>query len=173
MKILIIGDSFATKYNGPYLGWAEMLEQQYIVTNLAQAGVGEYKILKQLQSVNVDVFDCVIISHTSPYRIHTLYHPLHTQGFHKNCDFIYEDIKGRLPDVENFFSKYFDLDYAENIYNLIRKEIDSLLEHTLVIDTEQLGLQKLFKQERGEVQHLTEKANIVFYDRLRQYIDES
>jgi len=171
LNILIIGDSFATKYNGPYLGWAEMLEQQHNVTNLAQAGIGEYKILKQIQSVTTaSDYDCVIVSHTSPYRIHTLYHPLHKDGFHKNCDFIYEDVKNRLPDVEKFFTEYFDLDYANYIYTLIRKEITSLLTGTKVIDTDELDLKTLFSTKRGDVQHLNEQGNIIFYNRLQEYL---
>jgi len=169
MNILIIGDSFATKYNGDYLGWADLLEQKHTVTNLAQAGVSEYKILKQLQSVTIKDFNYVIVSHTSPYRIHTAYHPLHTSGFHKDCDFIYEDVKGRLPDVEKFFTDYFDLDYANYVYKLIRKEITSLLTDARVIDTDQLDLKELFSTDRGEVQHLNEQANITFYNRLGKH----
>ena len=170
MKILIIGDSFATRYDGAYPGWAEMLEQKHTVTNLAQAGVSEYKILKQLQSVTVKDFDCVIVSHTSPNRMHTAYNPLHQSGLHKDCDFIYEDVKGRLPDVEKFFTEYFDLDYANYVYNLIHKEITSLLIDIRVIDIEQLGLKKLFETDRGEVQHLNKQANVTFYNRLGKHL---
>jgi hypothetical protein len=170
MNILIIGDSFATKYNGAYLGWADLLEQKHTVTNLAQAGVSEYKILKQLKSVTVKEFDYVIVSHTSPYRIHTAYNPLHTTGVHKDCDFIYEDVKGRLPDVEKFFTEYFDLDYANYVYNIIHKEITDLLTDAKVIDTAQLDLKNLFNTNRGDVQHLDEAANITFYNRLEKYL---
>tara|TARA_S200002703_G_scaffold53933_1_gene46595 strand:- start:5 stop:532 length:528 start_codon:yes stop_codon:yes gene_type:complete len=168
LNILIIGDSFATKYNGPYLGWAEILEQEHNVTNLAQAGVGEYKILKQLQSVTASDYDCVIVSHTSPYRIHTLYHPLHKEGLHKNCDFIYEDVRYRLPDVEKFFTEYFDLDYANYIYRCIYEDITLRLKDCVVIDTEELGIKKLFSMHRGNVQHLTQEGNIIFYKRIEE-----
>jgi len=171
MNILIIGDSFATKYNGAYLGWSEMLEKYHIVTNLAQAGISEYKILKQLQSATIKDFDCVIVSHTSPYRIHTAYNPLHTSGFHKDCDFIYEDVRNRLPDVEKFFTDYFDLDYANYIYELIRKEITSLLTGARVIDTDQLDLKKLFLTDRGDIQHLSKQGNIIFYNRLEKHLE--
>ena len=168
MNILIIGDSFATKYNGAYPGWAELLEQKHTVTNLAQAGVGEYKILKQLQSVTASDYDCVIVSHTSPYRIHTLHHPLHKEGFHKNCDFIYEDVRNRLPDVEKFFTEYFDLDYAIYIYRCIYDDITLKLKESRVIDTEELGIKKLFSKHRGNVQHLTQEGNIIFYKRIKE-----
>jgi hypothetical protein len=168
VNILIIGDSFATKYKGSYPGWAEMLEKDHNVTNLAQAGVGEYKILQQLKSVEPKTFDCVIVSHTSPYRIHTLYHPLHTQGIHKNCDFIYEDVKERLPDVEKFFTEYFDLDYAIYIYQCIYDDITLRLKESRVIDTEELGIKKLFSKHRGNVQHLTQEGNFIFYKRIKE-----
>lgn len=168
MNILIIGDSFATKCNGSYPGWAELLEQKHTVTNLAQAGVGEYKILKQLQSVTASDYDCVIVSHTSPYRIHTLHHPLHKEGFHKNCDFIYEDVRNRLPDVEKFFTEYFDLDYAIYIYRCIYDDITLKLKESRVIDTEELGIKNLFSMHRGNVQHLTQEGNIIFYKRIKE-----
>ena len=89
-KILICGDSFAAdwtvKYND-YLGWPNLLAQNYNVKNIAQAGVGQFKIYKQLQSVNIKDFDVVISSYTSPYRVHTYNHPVHSNDLlHKNCD---------------------------------------------------------------------------------------
>ena len=167
MKILIIGDSFAAKYNSAYPGWSELLEKEYQVTNLAQAGVSEYKILKQVESVDVNSFDCAIVSHTSPYRIHTAYHPLHTEGLHKHCDFIYEDIRGRLPDVEKFFTEYFDLEYAKTVYNLLKQQISKNLQSIRTIDTEDLDLLKLFNTHPGEVQHLSASANETFYQRIK------
>ena len=170
MNVLIVGDSFASKYNGKYPGWANLLEQDYKVTNLAQPGISEYKILKQVESIAIDQFDRCIISHTSPYRIHTAYHPLHTEGFHKHSDFIYADVKDRLPDVERFFTEYFDLDYAVCIHELLKKQIACLLQHIHTIDTESLGLQELFSQQPGEVQHLSEDANLKFYNQLRELL---
>ena len=169
-KILVAGDSFATVYNGAYKGWAQMLAEHYSVKNVAQAGVGQYKILKQIQKQNLNKFNTLVISHTSPYRIHTATHPLHQQGFHKNCDFIYEDVKGRLPDVEKFFTEYFDLDYANCIHNLLKKEIDSIINkyEINVIDTESLELRKVFKTNRGQVQHLDEVGNKLIYKRLQE-----
>tara|TARA_R110000868_G_scaffold25265_1_gene98594 strand:- start:1189 stop:1716 length:528 start_codon:yes stop_codon:yes gene_type:complete len=169
MKLLLAGDSFAAKWPGKFLGWSERLEGIHDVVNLAQAGCGEYKILKQLHSIDLTKFEAVIISHTSPYRIHTAYHPLHIKDtLHQAADFIYEDVKGRLPDVENFFTEYFDLEYAIFIHQLIKKEIDTLISVTgiRVIDTDDLGLKKLFKTNRGNVQHLDETGNIEFYNKL-------
>mgnify|MGYP003663995091 CR=1 FL=1 len=71
MKLLLTGDSFAANWNGDYLGWADMLDKDHTVTNLAQCGIGEYKILKQFDGVELEQFDAIIVSHTSPYRIHS------------------------------------------------------------------------------------------------------
>ena len=64
MKILIAGDSFATVWPDSQLGWPTLLAKKYSVVNLAQAGIGEYKILKQIQSQEINNFDLVIVSHT-------------------------------------------------------------------------------------------------------------
>ena len=63
MELLIIGDSFSAdwsiKYND-YLGWPSLLLEHYQITNLSQAGVGEYKIYKQLLSVtNLEKYDII------------------------------------------------------------------------------------------------------------------
>ena len=47
-KILIIGDSFACVWPNGLTGWPTQLAQQYDVTNLSQAGVGEYQKLRQM-----------------------------------------------------------------------------------------------------------------------------
>ena len=168
MKLLLAGDSFIAKTPGDYPGWSDLLKKDHNVDNVAQPGIGEYKILKQLQNCTLDLYDTIIIGHTSPYRIHTVQHPLHKKGFHKNCDFIYEDVKGRLPDVEKFFTEYFDLEYAIFVHALIVKEINTLLENYNVVDTRTLGLDKLFDTNRGSVQHLDQKGNKIFYNRVKE-----
>ena len=92
MKILVAGDSFSAQWANCSDSWTSLLDNTYIVNNIAQPGVGEYKILKQLESVNIDNYDCVIVSHTSPSRIHIKDHPIHRFGFHKNCDLIISEL---------------------------------------------------------------------------------
>ena len=132
-RILITGDSFAANW-GNNRGWPNQLSQTHEVVNLAQAGVGEYKILKQLQSTSLNQYDHIIVSHTSPYRMHTAYHPLHADSkLHKNCDFIYSDVQGRLPEVEKFFMEYWDLEYAHYVHKKICMDIDSITKEYAVI----------------------------------------
>jgi hypothetical protein len=55
MNLLICGDSFAADWTVKYPGegWPNLMSKIHNVTNLAQAGCGEYKVLKQLESVNL------------------------------------------------------------------------------------------------------------------------
>ena len=56
-KILIVGDSFAADWSIKHKecnGWVNMLCDDFFVTNIAQAGVSEYKIYKQLLSQDIN-----------------------------------------------------------------------------------------------------------------------
>jgi hypothetical protein len=122
MKILIAGDSFATVWPDSQLGWPTLLAKKYDVVNLAQAGIGEYKILKQIESQEINNFDLVIVSHTSPSRLHTKNHPVHKEGFHKNCDLILNDLINRstfrnhsLKAAQEYFKYHYDDEYQIDI----------------------------------------------------------
>jgi hypothetical protein len=110
MKIFIAGDSFAADWSIKYptmQGWPNMLADIHTVTNAAEAGCGEYKILKQLTSHALADYDAIIVSHTSPYRIHTNFHPVHGKDkLHYNSDFIYEDCRAhKLKFMIEYFEK--------------------------------------------------------------------
>ena len=187
MNLLICGDSFASDWTGKYpnsLGWPNQLAQQFAVTNLAQAGCGEYKILLQLLSVDLTKFDRIIVSHTSPYRLYVKQHPVHTDILHANSDLIYSDVKEHsktnkklLPVVE-YFEKYADLDYMEFVHNLICQEIDRLTKpfcvvHCTHFEWNQLYLfsyMKNFKsvndQHPGLINHYNDAGNRLVYQEL-------
>jgi len=133
-NILIVGDSFAAdwtvKYKDHYLGWPNLLATDFNVTNLAQAGCGEYKIWLQLTSIDIKDYDFIIVSHTSPSRIYVKNHPIHnTDTLHKNSDLIYNDIVNHskkhkeLNVIVKFFEEYFDLDQSEFVHKLIQQQI--------------------------------------------------
>jgi len=189
MKILIAGDSFAARWPEEVLGWVNYLERQYNVTNLAQAGVGEYKILKQLESINLDDFDLVIVSHTSPSRVHTPTHPLHNNGFHKDCDLIYTDLESHhsffnnsLTTAKGWFKHHYDEEYQIDVYNLIRKEINNKinipyisLTHIeiaakLAFEKDNIDFSDLWKKQRGDINHYTEIGNRVIFKILVEKI---
>lgn len=200
-RILIIGDSFASDWSVKYQdypGWPNLLSQEFDVTNLAQAGVGEFKIYKQLQSVtDLHNYDLVIVSHTSPYRIHTRKHPVHASDkLHKNADLILTDIDYHESKIKNifnlslkaakwFFYKHYDIDYFETIYGMLREKINLMLEGTPVIvisnlpclenfETEPVVLHfsDLCKESPGIINHVSEQANQKIFNKLKSLISE-
>ena len=182
MKILICGDSFAADWTikHPGKGWPNMLAEQHEVVNLAQAGCSEYKILKQLESANLNTYDQIIVSHTSPYRIYVKKHPVHHADLlHKDCDFLYADIKAHsiknkdLVPIVNYIENYFDLDYAKDMHKLLCKEIEQLLEsvkdqviHIANIDYKtiysfknMINFDNLFASNSGSMNHFDAEGN--------------
>jgi hypothetical protein len=136
MKILITGDSFAADWTiaKNLVGWPNLLANDFDVVNIAQAGCSEYKIHRQLSSVDLSQFDSIIVAHTSPNRLYVKNHPVHfSSALHKNSDLIYADIKEHastdknLDSIVDYFEKYFDIEYAEFVHTLICKEIDLML----------------------------------------------
>jgi hypothetical protein len=134
MNILIVGDSFSTVWPNTQGSWVEMLSKNNSVTNLSQAGISEYKILKQLESTHIPAYDLVIVSHTSNSRVHTRQHPIHSAGLHKNCDLIITDLVPRFswfnPSLKaaiNWFKYHYDSEYQETIYGLIRAKISKII----------------------------------------------
>ena len=132
MKVLIAGDSFGADWSIKYKsaeGWPNLISNNHLVTNLAQAGVGEYKILKQIQSVNLQSFDQIIVCHTSPYRIHTVKHPDHFQDIlHHNSDIVINDLYHQPQKPENqclkdFIKYHYDIEYFESIHMMLAERI--------------------------------------------------
>ena len=191
LKLLIAGDSFAAKWPTKELSWVDLLSRHYIVTNIAQAGVGEYKILKQIQSVDLKEFDCIIVNHTSPSRVHTPHHPVHKEGFHKDCDLIITDLlehnsffNKSLRTAKDWFEYYYDDDYQITVYNLIRKEINDLINipyiatgHLKIIT--QLSIEKNYVDfsnfwalEKGDINHYNEFGNRYVYKKINKKLWE-
>lgn len=191
MKILIAGDSFAAKWTESG-GWPELLAKEHTVTNVAQAGVSEYKILKQIESVNIEDFDRIIVSHTSPSRVHTKEHPLHKEGLHANCDLIYNDIADRLvwlnPSLrtaQDWFKYHYDDSYQKDIYILIRKEIRRYLSGSkyisithlpisteLALEHNNISFGTVWQQHKGKINHYTEQGNKIIFKQLVDIINK-
>lgn len=191
MKILIAGDSFATKSSPLPVSWMELLAERFEVTNLAQAGIGEYKIYKQLCSVDIDSFDCVIVSHTSPSRIHTNNHPLHSTGLHKDCDLILNDLVGHfqpfntsLQTAKNFFKYHYDEEYQVDIYNLLRHKINDMIKipyismthvsiaTSLACENTNIDFSGLWANHRGTINHYTQTGNSAIFNILLDMLNE-
>ena len=182
-KLLIVGDSFAAdwtkKYKDAY-GWVNMLSHDFEVTNVAQAGVSEYKIYKQLESVNIDEFDKIIISHTSAYRIPIEEHPIHkTDLLHSNCDLIFSDVKEHLNNstmkiAYDFYSEIFYADYFIFTNQLIFNEIYRMYPkaiHMTFFDSfyndDILKFENVFLNNKGNVNHLSLKGNNIIFEIIK------
>jgi len=181
-NILILGDSFACNWESDNnnIGWPNLLKQNFKITNLAQAGVSEYKIYKQLQSVDIDNFDFVIISHTSSYRIPVETHPSYQLGdLHENCDLIFSDIESKrkkykvLDTAYKFYKDLFWNEYFEFTSNLIYEKIKEQTSNGIHItffdkfyDDSVIKLEHIFKHKRGHVNHLNSDGNREVYEIL-------
>jgi hypothetical protein len=190
MKLLICGDSFAADWQIKYpdqKGWPNLLADKYTVTNIAQAAVSEYKIWQQIKSVDLSKFDTVIISHASPNRIHCKSHPIHADNIlHKNCDLIYTDLVEH-PDNKDcrlaveFFERYFEIDYYQDISEMICREILNILGrydhlsqiHLVNINKKRLydflsgyDINKIFTKYRGDMNHLNKEGNQIMFDQI-------
>jgi len=192
-KILITGDSFAAdwtiKYKNNGVGWPNLLADTYDVTNIAQAGCSEYRIYKQLTSRKLNEYDIIIVSHTSPYRFYVDENPIHKDDIlHHSCDFIYNDViqhyttdKSLLPIVE-FFEKYYDLDYALYVHNLIAEDIINMVPNAIhinnfednaqVIQDIAMDFSHLFDSNNGKMNHYDDYANSVIFDYITKRIEE-
>lgn len=190
MKLLICGDSFAAKFpaQAEHKGWPELLEENYNTTNLAQAGCGEYKIWLQLNSIKLDQFDRIIISHTSPYRLYVREHPIYKKGKHQHSDLIYQDIKEHSKDnhsllpLVNYFENYCDLEYLEFTHNLICKEIDQMTKQLPVIHCTHfewknlyqfdslINFYKTYKTHSGTVNHYNATGNKIVYNKILEVL---
>lgn len=173
----LFGDSFGyQKKDEPYPSWVDLLANDYTIDNHCQCGVSEYKILKQLQSADLDCYHAIIITHTSHSRVFVEYNPLHQDSeYHKNCDILFADIENNTDEFSRagqlYFKYIFDNEYAQDIHNLILKEIDCILAGKNVIHLthfdysglynlpDLLNFHNLFLKNRGIVNHYNESGN--------------
>lgn len=188
MKILICGDSFAADWNVGdtllYPGWPQIVSNHHEVTNLARAGCSEYKIWLQVSSVDLSKFDRVILFHTSPYRWYVKEHPyLSKSKLHRNSDLIYNDIVNQPPFEDQlvlqiFFEKYFDLDHAVFMHNLLREKIERHIEsasktvYTMGLKQKSVNfdIQPIFKKYRGYINHLNKDGNCLIADKVLDFL---
>ena len=196
MKILILGDSWAADWSqkhSEYLGWPNILAEQHKVTNIAQAGVSQYSIVKQLDTQKLLEYDKVICSITSPYRVYTARHPVHTEGLHANSDLIYTDIEYhsidrpnniRLQSAKQYFEHHFDTSHAEFVNKLIVKHILDQLEvnksiitsnikdnDELVSDHIYCNGHGIWQSYPGKINHLSEEGNQLFADSINTLLN--
>ncbi len=188
MKLAIFGDSFGYQHkSSPFTGWVDMLSHEHEVDNFCQCGVSQYKILQQIKSARLSLYDKIIVTHTSPTRVFVRHNPLHQDSLtHKNCDLLFADVEPRNEKFakvsQDYFKYIFDLDYAIDIHNMICEKINFLLRdldviHITHFDYEQcykfndmINFYSLWTQNQGPVNHYNEKGNHEIYKILSQRI---
>jgi hypothetical protein len=186
-KVLVAGDSFACSHKSETdnIGWSELLKQDYEITNLAQAGVSEYKIYKQLESIDIRKFDNIIICHTSFFRIPIEEHPIYkTNKLHKNCDLIFTDVeskKGKSKKMKiayEFFKEFFWDEYFIFSNSLIFEKIFQNTKNNIHItffdnfyDNRVLNLKYIFENYRGDVNHLNKDGNTFVFETIKKLIE--
>ncbi len=184
-RLLIAGDSFSADWTKKYdgVGWVNMLENNFDVTNVSQAGVSEYKIYLQLKSQNLSEFDNIIISHTSAYRIPIQEHPIHKGDLlHNDCDIIFSDVEQHLDNpvmktAYDFYSEIFHADYHCFVNSLIYKEIRKITPfglHITFFDSfysdAVLKFEDVFLDNKGNINHLNQLGNNIVYQKILQYL---
>lgn len=198
MNILLCGDSFVSDWSVKYperTGWCNWLSKDHTVTNLAQAGVGEYKILKQIQSADLNAFDAIIISHGSPNRVYCTVHPIHNNDpLHRYADLIYADIKEHASTnldadiATKYYERYFDFDYYRDLSQLCCWEILNILgdyphlsqfhienygnNHKYDMLPDSFNINNLLKKYYGDTCHLNEEGNKKLYNVITSWLNE-
>lgn len=186
MKILVVGDSFASDWQKKYPnleGWPNFISQKYNVTNLAQSGISEYKIYKQICKINLDDYNLLIINHTSPYRIPTVKHPLYSDDLlHYNSDLIFSDIEYHakkfinkfnfsLQSAYGFFIHHYDKDYQETTYQLYKEKINSLITIPKIVLDELPDWEEIKIRFKGNCNHLNQTGNKIIFQKLDALIE--
>ena len=189
-RIGLFGDSFGyQKRNEPFPSWVDLLACEYSIDNHCECGVGEYKILRQLQWANLDRYDAIIVTHTSYSRVYVEYNPLHADSeYHKNCDILFADIEGHKDEFSRagqlYFKHIWSDQYARDMHSLILKEINHLLTDRPVIHithfdhtgfyefADMLKFNNLFINNQGPVNHYNESANQEIYRQVKQCLQK-
>jgi hypothetical protein len=178
MKILIAGDSFSSIALSKNHGWPFLLSQKHQTTNISQPGVGEYKIMRALESQDLGQFDTIIINHTSPNRVHCVTNFLYPKNHvYRHSDLIFTDAESKLAESDlakmayNYFVNIFDLDYYEFIHRSCCEKIDQLTKSCQVIHMthfewehfypfdDLLNFYQLWIKNKGNYNHYTIEAN--------------
>lgn len=192
-KILICGDSFAANTLSTDDSWTHLMKSDFEITNKASPGVGEYKILQQVKSEKISKYDYIIISHTSPNRIHTLENPLYDEETHTyhSSDVLFNDCRNKLgkhPDADflyNYFLKIFDLDYYEYIHMCCCRDIDELTKghktiHVTHFDWDGFydfgkrfyNFYPIWEKNKGNINHYSALGNRKIYEKIHTMIND-
>jgi hypothetical protein len=140
MKILIAGDSFASAELAGEYGWVQQLAKIHPVTNISAPGIGEYKIYQRLNAVDLTQYDAIIVSHTSPNRVHCEENLLYPEGhIYRTSDLIFADVESKrktnkfAESMFEYFGFVFDKDYYRFIHSSSCQAINQLTQYKKTI----------------------------------------
>ena len=192
-NVLICGDSFAANYqiaDAATWGWPNLLAGIHQVTNIAQAGVSEYKIIKQLQSQDLNDYDLTIVVHTSAYRVHIQRHPLHTKSrLHGNCDLIYSDLLASESDntvvktALSYYEQIYDREYYRDLYRMMQSTINQWCAgypvlHLCFLNNDcdhpfdnYIDMSDIYQNSPGTVNHLSDQGNLDAFNRIQTWTE--
>lgn len=180
-NLLIVGDSFSANTSG----WPNLLNN-YNITNLSTNGSSEYRIFKKLQATDLNIYNRIIIVHTSANRIYVDQNPMHLNSLtHQQCDLIYNDVANNNSEfaqhVTWWFENIFDIDQAELMHSCL---IDKIQQITYNIPTIHLtffdyshqnvkNLHKFWKKYPGDINHLSTKGNLEVAKFINQRLENA
>lgn len=191
MHILICGDSWAADWSVKYndLGWPNILQQHHDVTNIAQAGVSQYRICQQLQDIDITKFDVAVCSITSPNRIYSNNNTAHIDdALHSNCDLMFADLEhaweqgNKTPQTKSaldFFMYHWDKDHADFVHQLLvdwcfnKLNVIPTIGTSNIINNNSFATQwnyvcgvDICANNKGIINHMNEQGNKLFADMM-------
>jgi hypothetical protein len=190
-KILIIGDSFSSEQLSKKVGWIFKLKEFFEIVNLSSPGIGEYKILEKLKTIELNQFDKILISHTSPYRINVSKNILYDKNhLYHNSDIIIEDLQNKSTINDEYFSIYkfiietTDENYLKFVHTQCVKEILEITKNYKTIHITHFEWDDLFPIEnmhnfyslwvnhKGNINHYSEKGNEILLSKILHIINK-
>ena len=178
-QLWIIGDSFSTNMSTE--SWINLLPENYAITNMSMNGVSQYRLYRMFLDVREQITpgSTIIFCHTNPNRIYLpdrINYPTREKDSHPNCDLVLGDVKrhGMFWRIISYlYIKYFfDEEYYCNLYDLMVKEMNSI-EGCQIINMSgfvdknfNISIKDIFKNHRGEINHLTPYGNILVAERI-------
>lgn len=179
IKVLVAGDSFASDWHTGSEWWHQL---PFDVTNVAQAGASEYKILKSLTSL--EQYDAIVVFHTSPTRVYAANgNLLHTNSpTHRDSCYVINDVLSKRGPLKTAMINYVKYFYNDEFVNYTHTKIcNDIVNKTSNIPTvhasgfDYLNIYEfenfvsatdLFETYRGNICHLTTDRNRYLADRI-------
>jgi len=168
--ILIAGDSFSAVYDNKSEWW-----HFGDCKNISQKGSSEFKILKSLQKENLNNYEKIIVSHTSPYRIYTE-NNIVNNGDHTNGCYLINDLlhkNGNIKLAAELHTKYFfNEEYMMWCYYKVMHEIQNLTKdkttiHVSFFDVNNvIQLKPIYEQNKGNICWMSTEGNKLIYEQI-------